>query len=127
MRNLWTITKREYVHYFVSPMAYAIALLFLAILGLIFLIGVTNSQQPNATAAFGPMLTIFLFFAPALTMRLLADEQRSGTLELLLTSPVREWELVLGKWLGAWLFSLTLIATTAIYPLILRAYGNPDL
>ena len=53
MRTMWTITKREYIHYFVSPMAYAVALMFLLILGLIFLIGVTQSAQPNATAAFG--------------------------------------------------------------------------
>ena len=124
---MWTITKREYIHYFVSPMAYAVALMFLLILGLIFIIGVTQSAQPNATAAFGPMLTIFLFFAPVLTMRLLADEQRAGTLELLLTSPIREWELVVGKWLGSWLFAITLILLTMIYPVILVAYGNPDL
>ena len=127
MRNMWTITKREYIHYFVSPMAYAVALMFLVILGLIFIIGVTQSAQPNATASFGPMLTIFLFFAPVLTMRLLADEQRAGTLELLLTSPIREWELVVGKWLGSWLFAITLILLTMIYPLILVVYGNPDL
>ncbi len=127
MRNMWTITKREYIHYFVSPMAYAVALMFLVILGLIFIIGVTQSAQPNPNAAFGPMLTIFLFFAPVLTMRLLADEQRAGTLELLLTSPIREWELVVGKWLGSWLFAITLILLTMIYPLILVAYGNPDL
>jgi len=124
---MWTITKREYIHYFVSPMAYAVALMFLVILGLIFIIGVTQSAQPNPNAAFGPMLTIFLFFAPVLTMRLLADEQRAGTLELLLTSPIHEWELVVGKWLGSWLFAISLILLTMIYPLILVAYGNPDL
>jgi ABC-2 type transport system permease protein len=59
-------------------------------------------------------------------MRLLADEQKKGTLELLLTMPIQEWELVIGKWLGAWLFGLCLIGTTGIYALVLYAFGNPD-
>jgi len=58
---------------------------------------------------------------PALTMRLLADEARMGTLELLLTAPVRDYELVLGKWLGSLLFVLTVLAVTLIYPLILNS------
>ena len=75
---------------------------------------------------FGPLTSLFLFFAPVITMRLLAEEQSKGTLELLLTAPLKEWELVLGKWLGAWLFGLSLVGVTVIYAAILYAYGNPD-
>lgn len=131
MRNVWTLAKREFAHYFVSPIAYAVTLLFLSILGLLFVANVyVVSQQggaPSVGFVFGPLMSLILFFAPVLTMRLLADEQSRGTLELLLTAPIRDWELVVGKWLGAWLFGLCLIGTTVVYPLILYAYGNPDI
>jgi ABC-2 type transport system permease protein len=64
---------------------------------------------------------------PALTMRLIADENRMGTMELLLTAPVRDWELVVGKWLGGFLFMLTLIAVTLIYPLVLNSLETPGI
>ncbi len=130
MRNAWTIAKREFALYFVSPVAYAVALLFLSILGLLFVVKVKGlSQQggePSMNFVFGPLTRLLLFFAPVLTMRLLAEEQSKGTLELMLTAPIKEWEMVLGKWLGAWFFGLCLAASTAVFPLILYAYGNPD-
>ena len=63
---------------------------------------------------------MLLFAVPALTMRLLAEEHRTGTLELLLTSPVNDWELVIGKWLGAFMFLLTILAVTLLFPIILN-------
>jgi ABC-2 type transport system permease protein len=68
-----------------------------------------------------------LFAVPALTMRLLADEQRMGTLELLLTTPIRDGELVVGKWHGAFLFMLTIIAITLVYPIVLNKLTNPGI
>lgn len=136
MRNAWTIAKREFVHYFVSPIAYAVGFLILGILGLLFFINVDLSSQQSAFGGggaqasmdyvFSPLLTLLLFFVPVLTMRLLSEEQNKGTLELILTAPVREWELVLGKWLGAWFFGLCLVGSTGIYALVLYAYGKPD-
>jgi ABC-2 type transport system permease protein len=70
------------------------------------------------------MATVFLFASPALTMRLLADEQRMGTLELLLTTPIRDGELIIGKWLGALLFMLTIIGATLIFPLVLNKLSS---
>ena len=130
MRNVWTVAKREFAHYFVSPVAYAVAILFLSIVGLIFVYNVANTSlgggEPSMGFVFGPLTSLFLFFAPVITMRLLAEEQNKGTLELLLTAPLKEWELVLGKWLGAWFFGLSLVGVTVIYAAILYAYGNPD-
>ncbi len=130
MRNVWTIAKREFAHFFVSPVAYAVALLFLSIVGLIFVVSVASTAQnggePSMNFVFGPLTSLFLFFAPVITMRVLAEEQSKGTLELLLTAPIQEWELVLGKWLGAWFFGLCLIGVTIIYAAIMYAYGNPD-
>ncbi len=74
-----------------------------------------------------PMVTIFLFTTPAITMRLLADEQKTGTLEVLMTKPIRDWELVVGKWLGAMLFYSVILLITWVYPLILNIMIEPGL
>lgn len=136
MRNIWTIAKREFAHYFVSPIAYAVAIMFLALLGFLFVLNVGQAAANGGMGGgglpasmeyiFSPLVSLILFFSPVLTMRLLAEEQNKGTLELLLTAPVREWEVVIGKWLGAWMFGLTLLASTLVYCLILYAYGKPD-
>ncbi len=134
MRNTWTIAKREYKNYFSSPLAYIVMLLILGVVGIIFVLNLMALTQtfgmggaPDASIVVGPMAFLMVFSAPALTMRLLADEQRMGTLELLLTAPVRDWELVLGKWLGAFLFVLTVIGITLIYPLILHNLTDPGI
>ena len=76
---------------------------------------------------FGVILVLLLLIAPALTMRLVAEEARTGTLELLLTSPVQDWAVVLGKYLGALALYLTMIGLTLFYPLLVVVFrGNPD-
>jgi ABC-2 type transport system permease protein len=131
MRNVWTIAKREFSHYFISPIAYVVAFITLVILGIIFytniLAGTLQQYAPPVQIVIGPLVTILLFSTPALTMRTLAEEQRTGTMELLLTAPVRDWELVVGKWLGSFLYDLVLIAITGIYPLILNRLVSPGL
>jgi ABC-2 type transport system permease protein len=133
MRNIWTIARREYRHYFTSPIAYIAALLTLLLVGIIFVVNIyyltsnSSSSVPGVEMIIGPLSVVFLFAAPALTMRLLADEQRMGTLELLLTTPIRDGELVLGKWLGAFLFMLSIIATTLVYTLVLNKLTVPGI
>jgi len=135
MRNTWTIAKREYKNYFNSPLAYIVMLIILGVVGIIFVINLLAltsnpfgfTSAPDASIVVGPMAFLMVFSAPALTMRLLADEHRMGTLELLLTTPIRDWELVLGKWLGAFLFILTVIVITLIYPLILHNLTDPGI
>ena len=129
MRNIWIIAKREYNHFFISPLAYVVAFMILLTVGIIFAMNVlyfiqnafqSFGQTPDIapiTGAFGFLLVLSI---PAITMRLLADEARMGTLELLLTAPVRDYELVIGKWLGGFLFVLTVLAVTLVYPLILH-------
>src|SRR5574339_372649 len=123
MRNTWIIAKREYNHYFISPIAYVVAFMILLTVGIIFAINIyffvqnafqSFGQVPDIspiTGAFGFLLVLSI---PAITMRLLADEARMGTLELLLTAPVRDFELVAGKWLGGFLFILTILAVTLV-------------
>jgi ABC-2 type transport system permease protein len=96
MRNIWIIAKKEFKHFFISPIAYAVAFMVLLILGVIFYANIlvaSNQQQysPGIQIVLGPMVTLFLFSTPAITMRTIADEQKTGTLELLLTAPVRDW------------------------------------
>jgi ABC-2 type transport system permease protein len=117
--------------YFASPVAYAVTIAFLFIMGLIFwnTLGsaLLSGGAPQPTGVLGLFVTLMLFFSPALTMRLFAEEQRAGTLELLLTAPIREWELVVGKWLAAFGFIALVLALTVIYALILNQYTNPGL
>jgi ABC-2 type transport system permease protein len=135
MRNMWTIAKREYKLYFMSPVAYVVAFLFLIWIGRIFYLNVKGAidqimyqpSVPTATVSIGPMILILVFTMPAITMRLLAEEQRSGTIELLLTAPVRDWDVVIGKWLGAFLYMLTLLAITWIFPIILNMITTPGI
>jgi ABC-2 type transport system permease protein len=127
MRNLWAIAVKEVRSYFVSPVGYVAIAFWLFGVGLFFALGVLQSKQATMQDWFGTIEVLLLFIGPALTMRLLADEQRTGTLELLLTSPVRDWEVVVGKFVGAVIFWLAMIVTTLVYPLILLLVGNPDL
>ena len=136
MRNIWTIAKKEYDHYFITPIAYIVAFVIMLVLGFLFWIVLQSGIQ---SAAYGypsvPDITIISYWfvilltigGPALTMRLLADETKTGTIELLLTAPVRDYELVIGKWLGSFLFIVTVLVVTLIYPIILNRLVTPGI
>jgi ABC-2 type transport system permease protein len=136
MRNIWIIAWKEFRQYFVSPIAYALATVTFLFLGVVFslnLVQVVNSSSSygsssalEGTAVMGPLLTLLLFATPAITMRLLAEENGQGTLELLLTAPVSDSELVVGKWVGSFLFSSVILALTWIYPIFLQAITKPN-
>jgi ABC-2 type transport system permease protein len=135
MRNIWNFARREYKHYFISPIAYIVAIVTLLTVGVLFVIQIYYAANqsyfggttPDVSIVVGPLSTVFLLTTPALTMRLVADEHRMGTMELLLTAPVRDWELVVGKWLGAFLFTLTIIAVTLIFPMVLNKLVTPGI
>jgi ABC-2 type transport system permease protein len=132
MHNIWTIAKREYSLYFASPVAYMAAFVILLVLGIFFYLNLQVSflQQgyvPGVEATLFPLATMLVFITPAITTRLLAEEQRLGTIELLLTAPVRDWELVVGKWLGGFLMLLTIVAITLLYPMLLNQLVDPGI
>jgi ABC-2 type transport system permease protein len=131
MRNLWVIAEREYKHFFISPIAYLVALTILLFLGIRFyiIIQYASLQQyaPTVPDVVGPLFMLLIFTVPAISMRLLAEEARNGTLELLLTAPVRDWEVVVGKWLGGFLFLLTIIVITWFFPAILNQLIDPGI
>lgn len=134
MRRFFAIVGREWRAYFFSPLGYVIMAGFLLMNGIIFAAIVTYMNQPGAPK--GQALNLLftntyfwlfnLFVVPIIAMRLFADERKSGTLEMLLTSPVSEAEVVLAKFTGALGFFVTLWAPTLVYVLILRAQTSID-
>ncbi len=126
MRNTLAVAERELKSYFVSPIAYVIGAAFMLIAGYLFSVILLNTNEASLRYMISNLSVIWLFVAPFITMRLLAEEARTGTIELLLTNPVRDFEVVLGKFIGALLFVLALLALTLYFPALLFAFGNPD-
>lgn len=129
MFGLGVVFRRELAAYFTSPVAYIIAAAFLLVTALVFNTNLTLSVtvEPVNPAIVPNALTFFMIFiGPVLTMRLIAEEAREGTLELLLTSPVTEAAVVIGKFLSAWAFYSILLALTLSYQLILARWTSPD-
>ncbi len=126
MRNMWIIARRELGSYFISPIAYIVVAALIALTSNFFSLILFFSREATLRYLFSNLTTIMLFVAPILAMRLLAEEQRSGTIELLLTSPVNDWEVVWGKWLASFILWLFILVLTLIYPFILKVYGSPD-
>ncbi len=144
MRNAWIICRKELGSYFSSPVAYLLLTMFGLICGFFFwnflAIFVVESMEGQMRGQMMPMnlneqiirpllsnaAVIGLFFIPMITMRLFAEEKRTGTIELLATSPIRDLEIIVGKWLAALILYACLLLFTAINFAFLFKYGNPD-
>jgi len=126
MRNTWLFCQKELRTYFNSPVAYIVLTVFLLIAGFFFTSGLFLVGQASMRPLFSLVPIIFLFFIPAITMRLLAEEKRSGSIELLVTLPTRDWEIVLGKFLAAWGLILVAILLTLVYTFSVAGMGNLD-
>lgn len=144
MRNIYTIYKKELKSYFASPIAYLLMAVFALIFGYFFYIAtaifVTRSFESQMMGRGMPMdvnewvirpllmnmSVIGLFLIPMITMRLFAEEKRSGTIELLMTSPVRDLEVILGKWLAAVTLYASILGISALNMAFLFLYGQPD-
>jgi ABC-2 type transport system permease protein len=142
--NTFTICRREMSAYFRSPIAYGVMGFFALVSGYFFYAAVVFFVQRSLqTAMMGQSVpmnvnewvirnvlsnvsVVGLFLIPMITMRLFAEEKRSGTIELLATSPLRDWEIILGKWLAALVLYAGLLALSLVNMLTLFAYGNPD-
>src|SRR5437660_8342862 len=144
MRNIFIICRKELRSYFVSPIAYLLLTMFALIFGFLFwnslgyfvLMGMQSQMRGESfpmnlnEQIVRPLLSnvgvIGLFFIPLISMRLFAEEKRSGTIELLTTSPVRDIEVILGKWLAAVLMYGLMLLTTVFDFVFMFKYGNPD-
>lgn len=125
--NTLTIAMKELKSYFVSPIAYVIIAFWLLATGLFFYLILVNVRTASLQELFGTVTVLLLLIGPALTMRLLSEEQRTGSLELLMTAPIRDWEVVLGKFLAAVLLFIAMMALTLIYPILMQLFGGtPD-
>lgn len=126
MKKVWVLFIREFQAYFYSPMAYVVLTTFLIISGYFFSMILAATEEASLRYTFSNMAITLLFICPLITMRLLAEERKSGTIETLMTDPVREVEVVLGKFFAALLFYIMLLIPTCGYIIILRLVGNPD-
>jgi ABC-2 type transport system permease protein len=127
MRSIRIIAKRELAQYFTSPIAYMVAFAVLVLTSFLFnsdLSERAGRAAMNGTAVINSFGFFTVFFAPMLTMRLFAEESREGTLELMLTMPVRDSDIVLGKFLGAWAYYSLILCLTLIYQGILLSITN---
>lgn len=126
MRNSLAIASKEVRTYYASPIAYVVTAVFLVITGYFFAFNVVNMQEATVRGFLFPGSFVLLLLSPVLTMRLLAEEQKMGTLELLLTAPVRDTEVVAGKYLASLFIFVVMLALTFYYPLVLFLFGDPD-
>lgn len=126
--NVVTITKRELAGYFLTPIAYVFIVIFLVLNGVFtfYLGGFFDRGQADLATFFSFHPWLYLFLIPALTMRLWAEERKSGTIELLFTLPVTMMETVLGKFLATWIFTAVALALTFPIWLTVDYLGNPD-
>ncbi len=126
----WIVFRREIAGYLTSPFSYVIAAAILLLMGILFNRDIALSlsrRAPDPALVPSAFSFTLIFFAPLLTMRLLAEERREGTLELLLTAPVPDGSIVLGKFLGAWTYFTGLLVITFTYQLILLGIAQPDI
>src|SRR5579864_2242512 len=143
MRNVWIICRKELRSYFVSPIAYLLLAMFGLIFGFFFWVQLTgfvnygmemqmrgqmfpmNLNESLIRPLLANVRVTGLFFIPMITMRLFAEEKRTGTIELLATSPIRDIEVIIGKWLAALILYACLLAFTAINFAFPFKYGQP--
>ena len=126
MRETWTLAQRELRAYFDNPTAYVVLSIFLLFTGWFFANGLFIENVASLRSMFDIVPFIFLFFVPAITMSTFAEERREGTLELLLTLPVRDWQVILGKLLSVTILLVVAIGMTLVYALTVSWLGDLD-
>ena len=127
MRKVLALFVREFQAYFFSPMAYVVLSAFLVVSGYFFYMILHVTQEATLRYVLSNMAITLLFICPLVTMRLIAEERKSGTIETLMTDPVREVDVVLGKFFAALSFYVVLLIPTVLYVIILKVIGNPDM
>lgn len=127
MDRALTIARRELSSYFFSPIAYVAMFVFLLASGWLFQRDFQPGQPAAMRTIFEWMIWLLIIVVPLLCMGLIAQEWATGTIETMMTAPVEETDMVLGKFLGSFGFFAVLLAPTLIYVLVLMIYGPPDL
>ena len=126
MKTILTIFWKEFRGYFNSPIAYIFIISFLVFTSWLFFKGFFLMNQSSLRSFFSILPWVFLFLAPAVTMRSWAEEKKLGTIELLMTLPVKDYEVVLGKFLASFIFLIVTLLCSIPLPLTVMLVGNPD-
>jgi ABC-2 type transport system permease protein len=143
MTNILAIVRKEWRGYFASPVGYVVIGMYALVFGYFYTVylswflrqsmqgpqmggGPMNVNQQMIRGVFDNSMVIFLFVVPLITMRAYAEEKRSGTIELLMTSPITDFQIVMGKFLGAMSLYGAMLGITLIHIAVLFAYGNPE-
>jgi ABC-2 type transport system permease protein len=129
VKNIGIISRKELLSYLTSPMAYIVTAIFLVLSGTFFstYLANTNYSDTSIRGFLNAAQILILLFSAVLTMRLVAEEKKLGTWELLLTAPVRDSEIVLGKFISALGVLTGMLVLTLYYPTLLMVFGDPDL
>jgi len=143
MTNILAIVRKEWRGYFASPVGYVVIGMYALVFGYFYTVylswflrqsmqgpqmggGPMNVNQQMIRGVFDNSMVLFLFVVPLITMRAYAEEKRSGTIELLMTSPITDFQIVMGKFLGAMSLYGAMLGITLIHVAVLFAYGNPE-
>ena len=126
MTNITAIFKKEFRSYFNSPIAYIFITFFLGISAWLFFRSFFFANQAEMRGFFGLMPWIFLFFIPAVTMKLWAEEKKLGTVEILMTLPIQDYEVVIGKFLASLALLIVTVLLSFVLPLSVMYLGDPD-
>lgn len=126
MRNIGIVFIKEFKSYFNTPIAYIFLIVFLALSGWFFTATLFLVGQASIYSFLGVAPLLFLFFIPAITMRSIAEEERSGTMEILMTLPTKEWEIILAKFVSCLALVMAAVGATLIYPVSVHFFGNLD-
>ena len=126
MNQTLTIAKREVTALFYSPIAYLVLAVFALVASLLFISGFFPGAPATMRDSFGGFVFLMVFLVPAISMRGLAEEFNAGSIEMLMTAPVSDTQVILGKWLGAFCFFCTLLAPMLVHIVVLEVYGQPE-
>jgi len=126
MHLVWPIFKRELRAYFDSPVAYIVITGFLLLTGWFFATNFFVAGQADLRSVLGVIPFLFILFTPAMTMRLIAEERKSGTMELLVTMPIQDLAIILGKYLAAVALLAAMLLPTLLYPITVSFFGDMD-
>lgn len=133
MKNILAVCTKELYTYFVTPIAYFVCFVFSALSGFLFSVNLILESERGGLSSivmqilFSQMAFILLFFTPVLTMKLFAEERKSGTIELLLTSPISDSQVVIGKYFASMVLLSIILTLSLLYPILILFFGILDI
>jgi len=126
MNKIFFIAKKELSTYFKSPVAYIILVLTISIFNIFFFMIIDQNREASLRDIFHLMEFMFVFLVPLITMRIFSEEKLTGTMEFLMTAPVTNTDIVLGKYVGVLIFFSIMIGMTFVYYAVIEYFGSPD-